>query len=45
MHKVFVLTEEGDIVAVFSSKELAIQRAKENEIRNFNIQEFTVRIK
>jgi hypothetical protein len=45
MHKVFVLTEEGDIVAVFSSKELAIQCAKENEIRNFNIQEFTVRIK
>jgi len=45
MHKVFVLTEEGDIVAVFSSKELALQCAKENEIRNFSIQEFNVRVK
>jgi hypothetical protein len=45
MHKVYVLTEEGDIVAVFSSKELALQCAKENEIRNFNIQEFNVRNK
>jgi hypothetical protein len=45
MHKVFVLTEEGDIVAVFSSRELALQCAKENDIRNFNIQEFTVRVK
>ncbi len=45
MNKVYVLTEEGDVVAVFSSKELAIKCAKENEIRNFNIQEFTVRSK
>jgi hypothetical protein len=45
MNKVYVLTEEGDIVAVFSSKELALQCAKENEIRNFNIQEFNVRNK
>ncbi len=45
MNKVFVLTEEGDIVAVFYSKELALQCAKENEIRNFSIQEFIVRVK
>ena len=45
MNKVFVLTEDGDIVAVFSSRELAIQCAKENDIRNFNIQEFIVRAK
>jgi len=37
MNKVFILTEDGDIVAVFSSKELAIQCAKENNIRNFHI--------
>lgn len=45
MNKVFVLTEDGDIVAVFNSRELAIQCAKENEIRNFHIQEFNVRVK
>jgi hypothetical protein len=45
MNKVFVLTEDGDIVAVFSSRELAIQCAKENAINNFHIQEFNVRAK
>jgi hypothetical protein len=45
MNKVFILTEEGDIVAVFSTRELAIKCAKENEIRNFHIQEFNVRVK
>jgi len=37
MNKVFVLTEEGDIVAVFSSRELAVKCAEENQIRNFYI--------
>ena len=45
MNKVFVLTEDGDIVAVFNSRELAIQCAKENDIRNFHVQEFNVRAK
>lgn len=45
MNKVFVLTEDGDIVAVFNSRELAIQCAKENDIRNFHVQEFNVRVK
>jgi hypothetical protein len=44
MHKVFVLTEDGDIVAVFELKELALKCAKENDIKNFHIQEFTVRV-
>jgi hypothetical protein len=45
MNKVFILTEDGDIVAAFSSKELAIQCAEENNIRNFHIHELTIRIK
>ena len=45
MNKVFVLTEDGDIVAVFNSRELAIQCAKENDIRNVHVQEFNVRVK
>lgn len=45
MNKVFVLTEDGDIVAVFNSRELAIKCAKENDIRNFHVQEFNVRVK
>lgn len=45
MNKVYVLIEEGDVVAIFSSKDLAIKCAKENQIMNFHIQEFTVRSK
>lgn len=45
MNKVYVLTEEGDVVAVFSSQDLALQCVKENQIMNFYIQEFTVRSK
>jgi hypothetical protein len=45
MNKVFVLTEDGDIVAAFSSKELALQCAKDNEIKNFHIHELNIRIK
>ena len=36
MHKVFVLTEEGDIVAVFSSKELGVKETEGFYIKRVN---------
>jgi predicted CoA-binding protein len=41
--KVYVLKEEVDVVAVFATREAALKCAEENELRNFYIQELTVR--
>lgn len=40
--KVFVLTEEVDVVGVFKTYESALKCAKENNLFNFLIQEFEV---
>ena len=40
---IYILTEEVDIVAVFTTRAAALTCAKENELRNFHIQEFTVK--
>lgn len=40
---VYVLCEEVDVIAVFTSRELALECAKENELRNFNIIECILR--
>lgn len=40
---VFVLCEEVDVIAVFTSRELALECAKENELTNFIIREFNLR--
>ena len=36
---VYILCEEVDVIAVFTSRELAIECAKENELRNYYIKE------
>jgi len=41
--KVYILKEEVDVVAVFTTREAALKCAEENELRNFYIQEFSVR--
>ena len=40
--KVFVLKEEVDVVGVFTSEESALKCARECELFNFTIEEFTV---
>ena len=40
---IYILTEETDIVAAFTTRVGALNCAKENELRNFHIQEFKVR--
>ena len=40
---IYILTEEMEIVAVFNTRVAALNCAKENELRNFHIQECTVR--
>lgn len=40
---VYVLCEEVDVIAVFTSRELALECAKENELRNFSIRECILR--
>ena len=40
--QVFVLSEEVDVIGIFSSRELAEKCAQELELHNFLIQEFTL---
>ena len=41
--KVFILKEEVDIIAVFTTYEAALKCAAENDLYNFTIQDFDVR--
>ena len=40
---IYILTEEMEIVAAFTTRVAALTCAKENELRNFHIQECKVR--
>ena len=40
---IYILTEEVDIVGAFTTRAAALMCAKENELHNFHIQEFTVK--
>ena len=40
--KVFVLSEEVDIVGVFSTRQSAMKCAEENGLMNYSIDEFTL---
>jgi len=41
--KVYVLSEEVDIVGVFTTEEAAIAAARELGLRNWDVEEFTLR--
>jgi hypothetical protein len=40
---IYILTEDMEIVAAFTTRAAALTCAQENELRNFHIQECTVR--